>query len=415
MMPGVFLRTEFSNRGRREDSICRKKDITICSLTLGQGPGNAPAVRFRQGCQMKKKKRIGVLTGGGDCPGLNAVIRGVVKASIHLADAELIGILDGFDGLIKRRIMPLNWNTVSGILVQGGTILGTTNKVDPFHYTEKDAAGRMTKRDVSAQLASYFNELKLDILVCIGGDGTMSISAGLMEKGIPIVGVPKTIDNDIWGTDITFGFNSAMTTAAEAIDKLHSTAMSHHRIMVVEVMGRYAGWLALESGLAGGGDVILLPEIPYRFENIVSLIEKRNRMGRQFSIVVVSEGAKPQGGERVVQRMVKESFDPVRLGGIGQKIATELESATGMETRVTVLGHLQRGGVPTPFDRVLATRFGVKAAELCLSGEYGVMIAMKGNEISSVPLKDVEGKMRLVDPGHSLIKTARDLGICLGD
>jgi 6-phosphofructokinase 1 len=364
---------------------------------------------------MKKKKRIGVLTGGGDCPGLNAVIRGVVKASIHLADAELIGILDGFDGLIKRRIMPLNWNTVSGILVQGGTILGTTNKVDPFHYTEKDAAGRMTKRDVSAQLASYFNELKLDILVCIGGDGTMSISAGLMEKGIPIVGVPKTIDNDIWGTDITFGFNSAMTTAAEAIDKLHSTAMSHHRIMVVEVMGRYAGWLALESGLAGGGDVILLPEIPYRFENIVSLIEKRNRMGRQFSIVVVSEGAKPQGGERVVQRMVKESFDPVRLGGIGQKIATELESATGMETRVTVLGHLQRGGVPTPFDRVLATRFGVKAAELCLSGEYGVMIAMKGNEISSVPLKDVEGKMRLVDPGHSLIKTARDLGICLGD
>ncbi|MBN1895698.1 ATP-dependent 6-phosphofructokinase [bacterium] len=362
-----------------------------------------------------KKKRIGVLTGGGDCPGLNAVIRGVVKASIHRAGAELVGILDGFDGLIKRRIMPLTWDNASGILVQGGTILGTTNKVDPFHYAEPDEKGRMTKRDVSDRLVSYFNELKLDILVCIGGDGTMAISSKLMQKGMPIVGVPKTIDNDIWGTDITFGFNSAMTTAAEAIDKLHTTAMSHHRIMVVEVMGRYAGWLALESGLAGGGDVILLPEIPYDLDKIRALVGERSKKGRQFSIVVVSEGAKPLGGEMVVQRMVKESFDPVRLGGIGQKLASDLESATKMESRVTVLGHLQRGGVPTPFDRVLATRFGVKAAEICLSEEAGVMVALKGNDIVSVPLQEVGGKMRLVDPGHSLIRTARDLGICLGD
>ena len=362
----------------------------------------------------KKKKRIGVLTGGGDCPGLNAVIRGVVKASISRYDMEVIGIEDGYEGLIQKRVFPLSWTKVSGILTQGGTILGTSNLANPFRWPVKSKNGKVAFTDISDNVVEFVNELGLDNIVCIGGDGTMSIAHKLCQKGIRIVGVPKTIDNDIWGTDITFGFDSAVNIATEAIDRIHSTAMSHHRVMVIEVMGRYAGWLALESGIAGGGDVILIPEIPYSIETICDFVKKRSTEGRRFSIVVVAEGAKPQGGEQVVQRVVKESTDPVRLGGIGIKIANDIEERTGLESRVTVLGHLQRGGTPTAFDRILATRFGVKAAELCHDGVGGVMVAVRGVEIVAVPLADIAGKTRTVDLNNPMIGVAKQVGTCLG-
>jgi 6-phosphofructokinase 1 len=261
----------------------------------------------------------------------------------------------------------------------------------------------------------YAAELGLDSVVAIGGDGTMSIAKGLASKGVHIVGVPKTIDNDIWGTDVTFGFDTAVAIATEAVDRIHTTAMAHHRAMVIEVMGRYAGWLALHAGLAGGGDVILIPEIPYDLDKICRVVVERGKRGRRFSIVVVAEGAKPVGGEMVVRQTVKDSTDPVRLGGIGQVLANRIEENTGLESRVTVLGHLQRGGTPTAFDRVLATRFGVKAAELCSSGASGVMVALKGADIVAVPVADVGDKTRLVTPDHPLVNVARRVGASLGD
>jgi ATP-dependent phosphofructokinase / diphosphate-dependent phosphofructokinase len=243
----------------------------------------------------------------------------------------------------------------------------------------------------------------------------MAIAKQLGQKGVHIVGVPKTIDNDIWGTDQTFGFDTAVSIATEAIDRIHTTAMSHHRVMIVEVMGRYAGWLALSSGIAGGGDVILIPEIPYSTEKVCQCVLERSRRGRRFSIVVVAEGAKPVGGGVVVKQIVKDSTDPIRLGGVGQMLASRIEEGTGLESRVTVLGHLQRGGTPTAFDRILATRFGVKAAELCSTGASGVMVSLRGYDIVAVPLSDVGGRVRLVDPGHTLIDVARRVGTCLGD
>jgi phosphofructokinase-like protein len=362
---------------------------------------------------IKKRKRIGVLTGGGDCPGLNAVIRGVAKASMNQFGFEVIGIEDGFMGLVEKRIVPLQWEKVSGILTQGGTILGTNNRANPFKWPV-NGKKEIEFEDISDQVVAYIHELGLDVLVCIGGDGTMSIASQLSEKGVRIVGVPKTIDNDIVGTDLTFGFDSAMSTATEAIDKIHTTAMSHHRVMVVEVMGRYAGWLALHSGIAGGGDIILIPEIPYRIDTIKQVVKDRGGKGKKFSIVVVSEGAKPEGGKHVVQRVVKDSTDPIRLGGIGHRVEDEIEDATGLECRVTVLGHLQRGGTPTAFDRVLATRYGVKAAELCHDGKSSEMVALRGNEIVTVPLSEVGGKMRLVDSDHPLLQVAEKIGTCLG-
>lgn len=362
----------------------------------------------------KKRKRIGLLTGGGDCPGLNAVIRGVVKASIGKYNMEVFGFEDGYEGLIERRVVPLDWTKVSGILTQGGTILGTSNIANPFRWPSNKKGGKVAFTDVSDRVAAYVEELRLDNLVCIGGDGTMAIAQKLSQKGTRLIGVPKTIDNDIWGTDITFGFDSAVNAATEAIDKIHSTAMSHHRVMVVEVMGRYAGWLALESGIAGGGDVILIPEIPYSIDRVCEVVKKRSKEGRRFSIVVVAEGAKPEGGDHVVQRVVKESPDPVRLGGIGNKVAQDIEEQTGLESRVTVLGHLQRGGTPSAFDRILATRFGVKAAELCYDGVGGVMVAVRGSDIVAVPLSDIGGKTRVVDSNHPLIDVAHNVGTCMG-
>ncbi|HHS13855.1 MAG TPA: ATP-dependent 6-phosphofructokinase [bacterium] len=362
-----------------------------------------------------QKKRIGVLTGGGDCPGLNAVIRGVVKASIGTYDLEVIGIEDGYEGLIERRVVPMNWKKVSGILTQGGTILGSSNIANPFRWPVKDKAGKRTFSNVSDRVAEYVSELNLSNLVCIGGDGTMAIAHKLSQMGIRLIGVPKTIDNDIWGTDITFGFDSALGAATDAIDRIHSTAMSHHRVMVVEVMGRYAGWLALESGLAAGGDVILIPEIPLNMDIVCDFVVQRSTEGRRFSIVVVAEGVKAPGGKQVVKKIVENSTDPIRLGGIGHYIARLIETRTKLESRVTVLGHLQRGGTPSAYDRILATRFGVKAAELCYDGVGGVMVALRGTEIVTVPLSDVAGKSRTVPENHPLIEVARHVGTCLGD
>lgn len=362
----------------------------------------------------KKKKRIGVLTGGGDCPGLNAVIRGVAKASMNRYDLEVIGIEDGYSGLVDKRVVSLDWVKVSGILTQGGTILGTSNIADPFRCPVRKKGKTVEYVDRSDEVLAYIRELELDTLVCIGGDGTMAIAQKLSQKGVRLIGVPKTIDNDIWGTDITFGYDSAVSIATEAIDRIHSTAMSHHRVMVVEVMGRYAGWLALASGLAGGGDVILIPEIPYCIDKVSKVVMDRSKQGRRFSIIVVAEGAKPEGGDVTVQRVIKDSPDPIRLGGIGHHIAKEIEQRTGLECRVTILGHLQRGGTPTAFDRILATRFGVKAAELCHDGVGGVMVAVRGQDIVAVPISDIANKTRTVSPDHPLIEVASKVGTCMG-
>jgi 6-phosphofructokinase 1 len=268
--------------------------------------------------------------------------------------------------------------------------------------------------DRSSQAVRNFEALGLDALIAIGGDGTMAASAGMIDKGIPIVGVPKTIDNDLAGTDVTFGFDSALSTATEAIDKIHSTAQSHHRVMIVEVMGRYAGWLALLSGVAGGGDIILMPEFPYEIDAVCEQIKTRNALGKNFSIVVVGEGAKPVGGDQVVSRTVKGSPDAVRLGGISHQVAAQIEGLTNIECRVTILGHLLRGGSPTAFDRILATRYGSEAVHMVARQQFGQMVAMRNGQISSTSIKEVAGKLRTVTPDYPLVKTAQSLGICLG-
>jgi phosphofructokinase-like protein len=363
---------------------------------------------------MGKLSRIGILTGGGDCPGLNAVIRAVAKMALTHLDVEVIGFLDGFEGLVDNRFIRLDRDEVSGILTRGGTILGTSNRSDPFNYPMLEN-NENVYRDRSDQAAHTFRQHGLDALVSIGGDGTMAVTQKMAEKWeIPVVGVPKTIDNDLMYTDQTFGFDSAMTTATEAIDKIHTTAQSHHRVMVVEVMGRYAGWLALCSGLAGGGDIILIPEIPYRMDAICEAVKQRNYEGKNFSIVVVGEGAKPEGGQMVVKKRVEGSPEAIRLGGIGHVVADEVEELAGIETRVTVLGHLLRGGIPTPADRLLATRFGVEAMRLLVDGEFGRMAALHGHQITSVPLNEVVGQPRKVPPESELLDAARAVGTCLG-
>ena len=359
-------------------------------------------------------KRIGILTGGGDCPGLNAVIRAVTKTAINDHGWEVVGIEDGYEGLIDLRHRQLSNRDVSGILPSGGTILGTSNKADPFRCPV-NRSGKLVFRDRSGQACRNYRQMGLDALVCIGGDGTMSIAQRLCQKGLRIVGLPKTIDNDLPGTDYTFGFDSAVATAVEAIDKLHTTADSHHRVMVVEVMGRYAGWIALFSGLAGGGDVILIPEIPYRLDKIIKFIKGRYRQGKRFSIVVVAEGAKPQGGQAVIRELVKESTDQVRLGGIGVQLGAQIEKLGGHEARVAVLGHLQRGGGPTSTDRILATRLGHQAVREIAAGHYGRMVCLQGNKIGTITLKQATSKLKLVPLNSPLIKAARSVGTSFGD
>ena len=356
-------------------------------------------------------RRIGVLTGGGDAPGLNAVIRAVVKAATN-CHCEVIGIEDSFDGLIEPdRWRILTPRDVTGILRIGGTILGTTNRGNPFAYPIATSGGT---RDYSARCVEMFHELKLDALVVIGGDGTLAIAHQFHQRGIPLVGVPKTIDNDIVGTTNTFGFDSAVSFATDAIDRLHTTAEAHHRVMIVEVMGRYAGWIALYAGVAGGADVILIPEIPFDAQRVADRITARDALGARFSIVVVAEGAKPVGGRvSLVQAATAEYVE--RLGGMGARVAAELETLTGKETRHVVLGHLQRGGAPTSFDRVLATRFGARAVELLMDAQFGQMVAFHPPDIVAVPLEKVVGRTRNVPLDFDVVRTARAMGISLGD
>lgn len=363
---------------------------------------------------MEKNRRIAILTGGGDCPGINAVIRAVAKKAILEYGMEVIGIEDGFDGLINNRHRKLGFNDVSGIINLGGTILGTSNTANPYRYPVKK--GDLTVfEDVSASTIASTEKLGIDCLVCIGGDGTLVIAQGFFKSGIPIVGIPKTIDNDIIGTDRTFGFDTAVFVATEAIDRIRTTAASHHRVMIVETMGRNAGWIALHSGVASGGDIILIPEIPYDINIIAERVKERNRVGKRFTIVVVGEGAKPKGGDVVVQKLVDDATEAVRLGGIGFVLGAQIEKTTGIETRTVVLGHLQRGGVPTPFDRVLATRLGTRAVDMVVNGVYGYMVGVEGNSLVDVSLEDVARGQRKVPLDDPLMKSARSVGTCFGD
>ncbi|MCP4650817.1 MAG: ATP-dependent 6-phosphofructokinase [PVC group bacterium] len=363
---------------------------------------------------MRKKKRVGILTAGGDCPGLNGVIRAVAKKLIIEQNAEIIGIKDGYEGIINNKYKTLSYRDVSGILTLGGTILGTSNIANPYKYAVKEK-GKLKFKDMSKKVIQNVKRLKLDCLVCIGGDGTLAIASKLAKDGIPVIGVPKTIDNDIKGTDVTFGFNSAVTIATEAIDRIHTTAESHHRVMVVEVMGRTAGWIALYAGIAGGGDIILLPEMPYDINGIAEVVKERNRRGKKFSIIVISEGAKPKGGKVVVQKMVKESTIQARLGGISFMLVDQLEKITGLGSRAVVLGHLQRGGSPTPFDRILATRLGTKAADMIKRRKFGSMVAVKGDSLKEISLQKVATGARTVPRNHSMIQAGRSVGTYFGD
>ena len=330
-------------------------------------------------------QQIGVLTGGGDCPGLNPVIRAVARRLIQ-GGAEVIGIKNGWLGLVEGQTMSLTLESVSGILPKGGTILGTS-RTNPYKRPE----------DLQSVLTTY-QSLKLEALIAIGGEDTLGVAVKLLKEGLKIVGVPKTIDNDLSRTDYTFGFDTAVNIAMEAIDRLHTTAESHHRIMVIEVMGRHAGWIATCAGIAGGADVILIPEEPIDLDAVCELVRKRHTRGKDFSIVVVAEGAQFTDGALVAKEERRDAFGHVRLGGIGHVLGNLIEERTGFETRVTVLGHIQRGGSPTAFDRILGTRFGVKAAELVLAKEFGKMVSLQGNKIVVVPLDDEAVKMKTVDP-----------------
>ncbi|MBO8128011.1 MAG: 6-phosphofructokinase [Peptococcaceae bacterium] len=360
-------------------------------------------------------KRIGILTGGGDAPGINAVIRAAVKVAIRDYGLSVIGFEDGFGGLVEGRCRELTLQNVVGILPRGGTILGTTNRDNPFHYPVTQN-GQTVFMDVSEKALQNLSQQKVDALIVIGGDGSLKIAYEFYNRyQFPVVGVPKTIDNDLSATDQTFGFDTAVATATDAIDKLHTTAESHHRIMVLEVMGRYAGWIALYAGVAGGADVILIPEIEFSISKVCDKLRERYEQGKKFSIVVVAEGAKPKGGELVVRRVVKESFEQIRLGGIGDFVAQKIEQALNIETRVTILGHLQRGGSPTAFDRILSTRLGGAAVNIVMDGRFGEMVCLRTPHIASVPLIEAVGQMRRVPLGCDLVRVARQMGISFGD
>jgi ATP-dependent phosphofructokinase / diphosphate-dependent phosphofructokinase len=358
-------------------------------------------------------KRIGILTGGGDCPGLNAVIRSIAKPAMSAFNAKVFGIEDGFEGFVDGRMRELTRLDVSGIINLGGTILGTSNKGDPFHFPRESAAG-ISITDCSDLVRENYRQWGLDALLAIGGDGTMNIAYKLSQMGMNIIGIPKTIDNDLEATDITFGHDSALTVATEAIDRLQTTASAHHRVIVVEVMGRYAGWIALGSGVAGGADMILIPEIPFKWESIFDFVWKRSK-GARFSIICVAEGAKPLDGGVVVKETDTKRTDPIRLGGIGEQVADRIQRETRLETRVTVLGHLQRGGSPSAFDRILGTKFGALALQAASRGEFGTMVSLRGREVVTVKLEDAIRRQRLVPPDSQIVYTARAVGISFGD
>lgn len=358
-------------------------------------------------------KRIGILTGGGDAPGLNAVIRAVVITAQRQYGWEVIGIREGFDGLIAGKpTITLTENTVYDLLARGGTILGAANRGNPFARPVGQPDGTIVHQDVSHEAIDRMNELELDGLIVAGGDGTLSIAQRLVDLGAHIVGVPKTIDNDVAGTDFTFGFNTAITTATEALEKLQTTAESHHRVMVLEVMGRDAGWIALFAGIAGGADAILIPEIPFDISVICDKIARIKEGGRHYSLVVVAEGAKPTNGEQLFYITGEREIDK-RLGGMGYMVGNHLAECNDSEVRVTVLGHVQRGGQPTPRDRLLATGFGVSAVHLIQEEKWGHMVALKGADITTVAIKDAIA-MKFVHPHSHWVNIARDLGIVFG-
>ena len=361
----------------------------------------------------KRIRSIAVMTGGGDCPGLNAVIRAVVKTAINKYGLEVWGVQDGYLGLIENRMDRLAYNDVSNILTVGGTILGTSNVANPFRFAVP-GKGPIQYKDVSNDCLRVLEERGIEALICIGGDGTMATAAQFAKKGLTIMGVPKTIDNDLYGTDVTFGFDTAVTTATEAIDKVHTTASSHHRVMIVEVMGRYAGWIALHAGVAGGADVILIPEIPYAPAKICEYVLGRSRRGKRFSIVVAAEGARAKDGQMVVSKRIAGSPDPLRLGGIGPRLADEIAECTGLECRAVILGHIQRGGTPTPYDRILATNFGHTALELLMQGLKNHLVVLKDGRYSSIPLARVAGRIKTVPRNHGLVRAAVAVGTSFG-
>ena len=364
---------------------------------------------------MAKTKRIGVLTGGGDCPGLNAVIRAVTKSAISDYGWEVWGIEDGYLGLIRNRMRLLDTEAVSNILTRGGTILGTSNKANPSKFkVGVDSDGRTVYEDVTDRCLEHAAARELDVIVCIGGDGTMTGAANLVRHGLRCVGVPKTIDNDIMHTEVTFGFHTAVQIATEALDRIHTTASSHHRVMLVEMMGRYAGWLTLYAGLASGADVILVPEIPYDLETINECCVARSKRGKAFTIIAVAEGARARGGEYVVDRVVADSPDPLRLGGVSEVLAHQISERTGLECRATILGHVQRGGTPCAHDRILATHFGHHAVELIAADRFNQLVVMQKAAITSVPIEEVAGRQRLVPTDHPLIKAGRAIGVSFG-
>jgi 6-phosphofructokinase 1 len=374
----------------------------------------------------KKIRKIGIITGGGDCSGLNAVINGITKAAVNKYGIEVVGFTRGYSGLYKNDYRPLGLRSVSGIMHEGGTILKSSNKDNLFNFRVRNDDGSYEYKDVSDEAVKNLKYLGVDALIVIGGDGTLTSARDFYRKGIPVVGVPKTIDNDLPATDVTFGYNTSLETITDALDKIHTTAYSHDRVMVVEVMGRNSGWLALEGGLAGSADVILLPEIPYDLSSVVEKIRQRDAFGRNFSIIVVSEGAKAKDGKQVVREIVEDSADSVRLGGVGQVITNQLQKLVPEhEVRYTNLAYIQRGGITSQFDRALGLLFGVNAVDLLMNGGAGRMVQLKGRQITSIPLEEVvgggevgetsRGGGKTVDPEGQFVQAAKAIGICFGD
>ena len=379
-----------------------------------------------------KVKKVAILTNGGDAPGLNAVIRAIVKTG-RTFGIECYGFIEGYKGLLKNDFVKLDLQgNASGLLTKGGTIIGTSNATNVFNYKVVNEDGSVEYKDLSDQCVQNIKDDGFDCLFTLGGDGTQKSSRDFSLKGINCIGVPKTIDNDVAHTDMTFGYSTAVSIATEALDRLHTTAESHHRIMILEVMGRYAGWIALESGIAGGADIVLIPEIPYDINSVLAKINERRNRGKEFTIMVVSEGAKPKDGDITVKTVLNDGsgLDNIRLGGVGEKLAAELEQLTGMGARNTTLGYVQRGGTPCAFDRVLSTRYGVKAMELAMEGTFNVLVNYKDGHMGCVPLEDVigenkvigaasgntkESNIRKIPMDHPLIDVARKMGMCLGD
>ena len=367
---------------------------------------------------MDKIKKIAIMTGGGDCPGLNAVIRGAVKTAILKYGLEVVGIKHGYKGLYvgEAEFIPLTLETVDSIISEGGTILYSSNKDNLFDYTYVDEDGVTKRGDRSHVGVENLKKSGIDALIVVGGDGTLTSGRDYARMGVKVIGVPKTIDNDLGSTDTTFGYDTAVSIATEAIDRLHTTAKSHSRILVVEAMGRYAGFLALGCGIAGGADAILIPEIPYDINKVADCIKENIKRGKDYAIVVAAEGAKSVSGEMIVSKTLEGSgLDNIRLGGIGAAVADELEKLVGLEARATVLGHTQRGGSPTANDRILSTRYGHKAIELLMEGKYGSMVTLKGMEMSYDSLENVIDKNKAVDPNGDMVTTAKAVGISFGD